>query len=85
MALRICSSCQRHVKESDETCPFCGGALVDAPNPAAPERAMITLYGMPPVRADRDPLQPPSRRGFYAVVGVLLAMAGGALAYLLFK
>ena len=35
MALKLCGACERHVRESDATCPYCGSgkaAPVPAPN-----------------------------------------------------
>jgi hypothetical protein len=51
--LRACSSCARHVRVSEEACPFCGSALADsfraAPAPQAPgarlTRAALFAFG----------------------------------------
>ena len=44
MALNLCAHCERHVRERDETCPYCGGstyAKVRAPVSSATRRAMF--------------------------------------------
>ena len=44
MALRLCASCSRHVRSSDEECPFCGArssAAVPVPVSRATRAALI--------------------------------------------
>jgi hypothetical protein len=51
--LRACSNCARHVRVSEEACPFCGSVLADsfraAPAPQAPgarlTRAALFAFG----------------------------------------
>jgi hypothetical protein len=48
----VCAVCQKHVKLTDEKCPFCGAArVVPAPSPPPPDqsRPPVPGYGMPPL------------------------------------
>jgi hypothetical protein len=39
MSFVLCSSCRRHVRNDEPTCPFCAASVnADAPPPAAPWR-----------------------------------------------
>src|SRR5512143_775753 len=49
MKLYLCSGCDRHVRESDEACPFCGASarspLVCDPSRRAPRMSRAALVG----------------------------------------
>ncbi len=40
MALTPCNDCQRHVRDDEPSCPFCGGELSRAPQVPIPARRM---------------------------------------------
>ncbi len=92
-----CPGCRRHVASGD-VCPFCGVSTGEPPrggygyNSAPPAEA--TLYGLPPITADRLPAphygMPPPRteagpitvtraRGGSIIAVIMVAMVVGAV------
>jgi hypothetical protein len=46
MDLVLCPHCHRHVRQTDQTCPFCGGRRVNAPGTLGTAALVVAGVGL---------------------------------------